>query len=80
MIENCVINFFMCKRKVSNFFTFVNIFIDNQGKQRNMLTKLNIRCCTYQVKSTFYRTNGVHILTVIDSALRAATVDRDRLR
>ena len=43
-----------------------------------MLEQLNIRYYSYQVKKQLYRTNGVRVMIVIVSAMRAAREDRFR--
>ena len=49
------------------YFSHFLLFINNHGKQRKMLKKLNIHCYLYQAKKHFYRMNGVRDLTVIVS-------------
>ena len=50
---------FLCVKEKSNF-----IFINNEGKQHKMLNKSTVHWHTNQVKTHFYKMNGVHVLTV----------------
>ena len=71
-----MLKFFICKRKVCNFFNlviiiyiFLQILINNQGKQTKVLKKSTIHCYSYQVKKQFYHMNGMTAI-VSDSEKR----------
>ena len=63
--------FFIVKESEQIYYYFINFnfsifFINNQGKQRKMLKRLNIYCYSYQVKKQLCHMNGVRVLTVSD--------------
>ena len=75
------IMFFMCEGKVRNFNYYslaIFFIIISQRKQRKMQENINICCYSYQVTNKCYCINGVRILTVIVSSMRAAREDRDQ--
>ena len=76
MIANCVINYIMCKRKVSKIIYFYCLLSSNSLKTKVIKHKeLNIHLYSYQLIKLFYRMNGVRVSTVVVGAKRAACVD-----
>ena len=57
------INLFVIYFHFSSIFFF---FINKQGKQRIMLWRINIHCCSYQVKKQLYHMNVVRAMRVSD--------------